>query len=51
MCVCVFLQRERQNEDETHGMCCAEAKLQAVWVIRCVLFEIVERCGFIDSVI
>lgn len=28
----------------------AEAKLQALWVIRRVLFEIVERCGFIDSV-
>ena len=48
MCVCVFLQSERENEGETDCVCRAEAKLQAVWVIRRVLFEIVSRCGFID---
>lgn len=47
MCVCVFLQREMQNEGENNCVCRAEAKLQAVWVIRLVLFEIVEKCGLL----
>lgn len=41
-CVCVFLQRERENEDQTKCVCCAEAKLQVVWAIRQVPFEILQ---------
>lgn len=45
--VCVFLQREMQNEDQTKCVCCVKAELQAVWDISQAAFEILETRVFL----
>lgn len=52
MCVFVYIisgKRKKKCDTNSVCVCHAQAILQAVWVI-VVLFEIAERCGFIDSV-